>query len=215
VLSGPPPARTIEHVTRRALPAALLALLLTAPAAHAEVLIYSGTVQHLSTMDLPAAQKRKAYVVFDQGQKTFATMSWGKDIIGKRHDIPITTTLDYLTFSRSDGVDEDGYAFAFVQSTLGDPGGGGYRGMFFHGARVPLVVSMSGSVKNLEPAAKTLSGVIAGAAVGLLGGQLGYDAYALKYEQKLTIEANGGNSSVDVAMAHLVGLVEAMGYVNK
>lgn len=202
-------------MSRAALTAVLLAVLSTASSVRAEVLVYSGTIQHMLTIDSPSVQKRKAYVVFDQTHKSFAILSWGKDVIGKRHDVPVAMVLDYLMFARSDGVDEDGYAFATAQGTLGDPGGGGYRGMFFHGARVPVGVSMSGSVKNVQPRAKVLTGVVAGAAVGLLGAQSSYDAFSLKYQEKLTIEANGGNSSVDVAMAHLVGLVEAMGYVSK
>jgi hypothetical protein len=201
-------------MTRTVFGAAMLAVLLTS-SARAEVLIYTGTIQHLATSELPSVQKRKAYVVFDQFQKEFAVLSWGKDIIGKRHDVPISTFLDYLTFPRSDGMDEDGYAFATAQATLGTPGGGGYRGIFIHGARVPLVVSVTGNVKNIQPRAKTLTGVIAGSAVGLLGALSNYDGLTLKYDEKLTVEANGGNSSVDVAMAHLVGLVEAMGYVSK
>lgn len=207
--------RTIGSMTRTAFRAAMLAVLLTTSSAQGEVLIYTGTVQHLATSELPSVQKRKAYIVFDQSQKTFALMSWGKDIIGKRHDVPITTFLDYLTFPRSDGMDEDGYAFATAQATLGNPGGGGYRGIFIHGARVPLVISVTGAVKNVQPRAKVLTGVIAGAAVGLLGALSNYDGLTVKYDQQLTVEANGGNSSVDVAMAHLVGLVEAMGYVSK
>ena len=37
-------------------------------------------------------------------------------------------------------------------------------------------------------------------------------SYELKLNEKLTIEANGGGSSVDVEITHLVGLAAAMGF---
>jgi hypothetical protein len=164
---------------------------------------------------LPSAQKRKAYVVVDQFQKEFSLVSWGKDTIGKRHDFPVTSSIDFLPFQRSDGVDEDGYVFATAVRTFSDPSGGGYAGLFAHGVRVPVVVSVTGAVKNMQPRAKILAGTVASAAVTFLGTYDNYDAFTVKYDQKLTIEANGGGSSVTSAMMHLVGLLEATGYISK
>jgi hypothetical protein len=188
-----------------------LALLLAAPCARAEVLIYYGSLLRLSTRDSPPTQKRKVYVVVDQNQKQFAILSWGKTVLGKHHDFPQPTSIDFLQFPSDDGL-EDGYAFTTSQPTFDGPSGGGYSSMFLHGTEVPVIVSVSGTLKNVQPRAKTLIGTNASAATTFLGAYYNYDSFTVKYAQQLTVEANGGGSSVAIALAHLVGLVEAMGY---
>jgi hypothetical protein len=206
--------RTIDGV-KRTLSLVLLAALLLAPCAHAEVIVYFGKVQRLATGDDPPVQKRKAFVVVDQFQKKVAIVTYGRDVIGKRHDFATVEDVDYFTFPRTDGKEEDGFAIATVQGSFSGPSGGGYSGLFLHGARVPLVVSVSGDVKNLQPRAKLLTGTNAGAATTFLGAFYRADSFNVAYNQKRTIEANGAGSTAAAAIAHLVGVIEAMGYVSK
>jgi hypothetical protein len=189
-----------------------LAVLLAAPCARAEVLIYYGSLQRLGTRNSPPRQKRKVYVVVDQNQKQFAIMSWGKDVLGKTHDFPQPTSIDFVQFPSDDGL-EDGYAFTTALSNFDSLGG--YSALFMHGTEVPVVVSVSGTLKNVQPRAKTLVGTNASAATTIFGAYYNYDSFTVKYDQTLTVEANGGGSSVAVAMTHLVGLVEAMGYTSQ
>jgi hypothetical protein len=189
---------------------------LLAPATtFAEVLVYQGTVQHLETNDDPPIQRRKAFVVVDQNQRRGAFMTWGRDVLGKRHDFPTIGPLDFVPFPRTDGVLEDGFATATAIRTFTDPAGGGYSTIFLHGPRVPVVIAVSGDTKVVQPRAKVLVGTNAGAATTILGAFYRFESYKLKLNEKLTIEANGGGSSVDVEMTHLVGVVEAMGFVEE
>lgn len=190
-----------------------LVLLVHASSASAEVLVYSGTVQHLATGDDPSSQSRKTYVVVDQFNKRIGFMSWGRDAIGKQHDVPDIRNIDYLGFPRGDGLVEDGYASATALGTFTGVGGGGYAGLFIHGPQAPLVVSIAGTVKNIQPRAKVLTGTDAGAATTFLGAFYTCNTYKVAFDQKLTVQANGADDTVDSAMAQLVGLVEAMGYV--
>ena len=84
-----------------------------------------------------------------------------------------------------------------------------------HGVRVPLVVSITGDVKNLQSRAKVLGGSNAGAATTILGAFYRYDSFSVAYNQKRTVEANGAGFTATTAIAHLVGVIEAMGYVSK
>ena len=189
------------------------ALLLTASGARAEVLVYSGSLQRLATRNDPPAQKRKAFVVVDQFQKKIAIVSYGRDPLGKHHDFPVVQDVDYLTFPRGDGKLEDGFATTTALGTFEGPSGGGYSAIFAHGTRVPLVVSVSGDVQNVQSRAKVLIGTNAGAATTILGAFYGQDTFTVKFDQKRTIEENGAGATVDAAIAHLVGVLEAMGYV--
>ena len=140
-------------------------------------------------------------------------MSYGRDPLGKHHDFPVVKDVDYLTFPRGDGKLEDAFATTTAQDTFTTPTGGGYSAIFIHGTRVPLVVSVSGAVKNVQARAKVLIGTNAGAATTILGAFYGQDTFTVKFDQKHTIEENGGGATVDAAIAHLVGVLEAMGYV--
>jgi hypothetical protein len=82
-----------------------------------------------------------------------------------------------------DGGLEDGFATTRAVGTFEGPSGGGYAAIFAHGTRVPLVVSVTGNVQNVQSRAKVLIGTNAGAA------------------------------TIDAAIAHLIGVLEAMGYV--
>jgi hypothetical protein len=195
---------------RRTLSLVLLAALVLVPRAHAEVVVYFGKVQRLATGDDPPVQKRKAYVVVDQFQKKVAVVTYGRDVIGKRHDFATVEDVDYFTFPRTDGKQEDGFATATVLGSFSGPSGGAYAGVFLHGARVPLVVSVSGDVENLQPRAKVLTGGNAGAATTILGAFYRYDSFNVVYNKKRTIEANGAGSTAAAAIAHLVGVLEAM-----
>ena len=190
-------------------------LLLSSARSHAEVLVYSGTVQRLATSDVPPAQNLKTFVVVDQNQRRAGFLTWGRDALGKRHDFPAIGALDYVTFPRTDGGSEDGFATATATDTFTSPSGGGYSGVFLHGPRVPVTIAVIGATKQVQPRAKTLVGSDAGAATTFLGGIYRYDSYKLKLSEKLTVEANGGGSTVDQEMTHLVGVVEAMGFVEK
>lgn len=206
--------RTIESVRPRLSLAALL-VLLVAPCARAEVVVYFGTVQHFAVNDDPVVQSRKTYVVVDRFQKRVGLMSYGRDVIGKRHDSPEIDNVDFLPFPRGDGQTEDGFAIAVAQGSFSAVGGGGYAGLFLHGLEVPVAISVSGTTENVQPRAKVLTGTNAGAGVSILGGLYRCDIYKVTFNKKLTIEANGANDTVDTAMAHLVGLLEAAGYVSK
>ncbi len=193
----------------------MLLLLTLAPAAGAEVLVYSGKVQRLMTNDIPPLQTRKTYLVLDQIQRKFCVLSWGKDVIGKRHDFPIIDNLDYFVFPRSDGKIEDGYAVAQATRTFNDLSGGAYAGIFLHGVRVPVTISVIGDVKNVQDRAKALVGTNAAGATTILGPLYRFDAFNVKLNEKETIAANGFGSTIDAVVAHLVGVVESMGYVSK
>ncbi len=190
-----------------------LVLLSIASTVHAEVLVYAGSLQRLATGDDPAAQKRKAFVVVDQFQKKIVIVSYGRDPLGKHHDFPVVEAVDYLAFPRGDGQLEDGFATTTAQNTFESPTGGGYSAIFIHGTRVPLVVSISGDVKNVQARAKVLTGLHAGAATTILGAFYGQDSLTVKFDQKRTIEENGAGSTVDAAIAHVVGFLESKGYV--
>lgn len=202
-----PPTRTLAL--------ALVALLSSAAAVPAEVLVYSGSVDRFASGDVPPVQKLKAFVVLDQFQRRGAFLTWGKDALGKRHDFPSIGPLDYLTFPRSDGGDEDGFATAAASATFTTPTGGGYTAVFLHGPRVPATIGVVGNTKIVQPRAKKLVGSNAGGATTFLGAYYRYETYKLKLNEKLTIQANGSSSTVDQAIANLVGIVEAMGFVEK
>lgn len=70
-------------------------------------------------------------------------------------------------------------------------------------------------MKIVQPRAKKLVGTNAGAATTFLGAFYRYETYKPKLNEKLTIQANGSGSNVDQATANLVGIVEAMGFVEK
>jgi len=206
--------RTIGGVPKHLL-LAVFALLLIASSVRAEVLVYSGSLQRLATGDDPSGQKRKVFVVVDQFQKKVAILSYARDVIGKRHDFPTVDDIDYLTFPRTDGKQEDGFAIATSLGSFLGPSGGGYSGTFLHGLRVPVVVSVTGDVKNFQPRAKVLIGTTAGAATTILGAFYRYDSFSVTFNQKHTIEENGAGATAAAAIAHLAGVVEAMGYVSK
>lgn len=194
----------------------LAGLFLLVPSVHAEVLVYSGTVRRLATGDEPSAQKRKTYVVVDQFQKRVGVMSWGRDVIGKRHDFPDIRAVDYVTFPRSDGTGlEDGFATATANGTFTGPTGGGYGSVFLHGLQVPVTIAVNGDAKIVQPRAKLLTGHVAGAATTILGAFYSEDQYTVKLDVKRTVQANGAGQSVDAAMAQLVGEIEAAGFVEK
>jgi hypothetical protein len=192
-----------------------LALVLAAARAHAEVLVYSGSVQRLATSDDPSVQKRKAFVVVDQFQKKFVLVSYGRAAIGKRHDFAAVEDVDFFTFPHADGKLEDGFAATTAQGSFQGQSGGGYSAIFLHGTEVPLVVSVTGDVKNIQARAKVLTGTTAGAATTILGAFYRQDSIKVKFDQKRTIEENGAGSTAAAAIAHVVGVLEAAGYVSK
>jgi hypothetical protein len=192
-----------------------LATALIAPTSRAEVEVYFGTVRRIANQDDPVKEGRKAYVVVDRNQKRIGVVTYGRDSLGKRHDFPTITNVDFLEFGRSDAKVEDVFAFAKAIDSFGAPGGGGYNAVFLHGRQVPVVVSVSGLTKNVQPRAGTLTGTIAGAAVTILGTVFTQDTVAVTFHQKRTVEANGGASTVDTTIQHLVGVIEALGYVVK
>src|SRR5262249_34451468 len=142
-------------------------------------------------------------------------LSWGKDVIGKRHDFPLIDHVDYFIFPRTDGEIEDGYAVSQVIGTFNGVSGGAYSGIFIHGVRVPVVISVIGDVKNTQDRAKVLVGSNAAGATTILGPLYRYDSFNVKLNSKETIAANGFGSTIDAVVAHLVGVVESMGYVSK
>lgn len=139
LLSRRPTSRTIGAMTRttRVRASALALLFASAPAASAEVLVYSGSVDRFASSDAPAAQKLKAFVVLDQFQRRGGFLTWGKDALGKRHDFPSIGPLDYLGFPRTGGGLEDGWATGNASGTFTGPSGGGYSSIFLHGPESP------------------------------------------------------------------------------
>jgi hypothetical protein len=192
-----------------------LAAAFIAQTSRAEVEVYFGTVRRTANQDDPVREGRKAYVVVDRNQKRIGVVTYGRDSLGKRHDFPTIINIDFLEFGRSDGKVEDVFAFAKALNSFGDPGGGGYNSVFLHGKQVPVIVSVSGTTKNVQPRAGTLTGTISGAAVTILGTIFNQDTFTVTFHQKRTVEANGGASTVDTTIQHLVGVIEALGYVSK
>jgi hypothetical protein len=192
-----------------------LAAALVTPTSRAEVEVYFGTVKRTANRDDPANEGRKAYIVVDRNQKRIGVVTYGRDSLGKRHDFPTITNVDFLEFGRDDGKVEDVFAFAKVTNSFSDPGGGGYNAVFLHGRQIPVIVSVSGTTKNVQPRAGKLTGTIAGAAVTLFGPLFNQDTFAVTFNQKRTVEANGGASTVDATIQQLVGVIEALGYVSK
>ena len=199
-------------VTRSVL-AAVFACFVVALPARAEVLVYGGNLQRFSSGDDPALQKRKAFLVVDQDHGKFSIVSYGRSKLGQHHDFPAVNDIDYLAFPRGDGGVEDGFATTINDGLFTGVGGGGYGATIVHGTRVPLVISVTGDVKNVQPRAKVLTGTNFGAATTLFGAFYNQDTFTVKFDQTRTIEENGAGSTVDAAIAHVVGFLESKGYV--
>lgn len=186
---------------------AALALLAAALSAHAEVLVYKGTMKRYGPKEAVVVTSRPCYVVVGLATpQQVGFVSWYSAKGKKYHDRldPLAVRIQQLP--QVDGKVVNTYTVA--QFT--DLGSGAFvnEALFLHGLPVSLVVG-AGNATDMEP--KTLAGSHLRIAVGV---GYGYDetSFALTYDKAHTIEANIAGRDAVTELNALIATLGALGY---
>lgn len=177
--------------------------------AHANVLIYAGTVSHIDTSATTVKSTRKCFVAIDPTANKLLLLRYGNVSGMKQHDTGDVYDIITVPSPRADGKIDESFAFAHPVESQGSTFG--YEAVFFHGTEKTIVVSRNGNTNIAAEHPRSLTGTYR-ITVAFFTSRYQEDNFAVGYDQARSVVANVAQKTIAAVRTDLIALLESRGF---